>query len=157
MEKTLNLIEILKDAPIGTKLYSPMFGELTFMGIDIKSKYPIIVMDKDGEYKNFNNEGKYFIEQHNIKLSLFPSKNNRNWSEFKPKFNINILQPFDKVLGRYNNNTNWTCDFYECYSEDSREFCCIVEIYEQCIPYNDETKHLIGTSKMPPEKYITWE
>lgn len=37
---------------------------------------------------------------------LFPSKENRNWSTYNPKFNINTLEPFDKVLVRDTNNLN---------------------------------------------------
>ena len=36
-------------------------------------------------------------------------------------------------------------------------FRCLDYGYKQCVPYNDETKHLIGTTEMPPMKYITWE
>lgn len=33
-------------------------------------------------------------------------------------------------------------------------FICLTCNYSQCIPYNDETKHLIGTTEMPPKEYI---
>ena len=29
--------------------------------------------------------------------------------------------------------------------------------YDKCIPYNDETKHLLGTSDEAPEYYRYWE
>lgn len=83
MEKTLNLIEILKDVPKGTKLYSPLYGELSFIGINMDIIYPIEVNDEYGEYKSFDEEGKYFKKYHNTECILFPSKDNRDWSTFK--------------------------------------------------------------------------
>ena len=29
--------------------------------------------------------------------------------------------------------------------------------YGQCIPYNDDTKHLVGTNEEAPEYYRHWE
>ena len=164
MNENLNLVEILKDCPRGTKLYSTIHGEVEIIriinnGID---DYPISYKykDKDGDCSidNITLDGRIFAFT-NGECTLFPSKDQRDWSKFniEPKFDISTLQPFDKVLGRYNDNTKWTCDFYECYVDDLREFCCIVEVYEQCIPYNDETRHLVDTTEMPPKKYITWE
>lgn len=91
-------------------------------------------------------------------------KNGRKWDADKkelvriePKFDISTLQPFDKVLGREDDNSLWNIDFYECYNDELKCFGCAVMPYDQCIPYNDETKHLLRTTEMPPEKYITWE
>ena len=158
MEEKLDLTQILKNAPAGTKLYSPIFGELMLMGINMCSRHAIETKDSHDTYRTFDKEGKYFTTYDNAECVLFPSKDNRYWSTFNiiPKFDINTLQPFDKVLCRYNNRNNWVCDFYEYYDKNSKEFCCIVEIYNQCVPYNDETKHLLCTTEMPPEKYINW-
>jgi hypothetical protein len=77
--------------------------------------------------------------------------------KIEPKFDITTLQPFDKVLGREDDYTMWNIDFYERYNDELKCFGCAIMPYNQCVPYNDETKHLVGTTKMPPEKYITWE
>lgn len=34
MNENINLVEILKDCPKGTKLYSPLFGEVTLLAVD---------------------------------------------------------------------------------------------------------------------------
>lgn len=114
----------------------------------------IVFMDSttiDGKF-NFSSNGECI---------LFPSKDQRDWSKFniEPKFDISTFQPFDKVLARNFNNEKWHCDFFESYSEgiDYYQFKTINNCYTQCIPYNNETKHLVDTKKMPPEKYITWE
>ena len=44
MNENLNLVEILKDCPNGTKLYSSVFGEVELDHIDTScSNYPIII------------------------------------------------------------------------------------------------------------------
>lgn len=86
----INVAEKLKDCPKGTKLYSPLFGEVEFVRIEIGS---IIVkaLDNGIPYSNvtFTAEGKW----HNTEQSeclLFPSKDNRDWNKFdyriKPEY-----------------------------------------------------------------------
>lgn len=71
----------------------------------------------------------------------------------KPKYN---LQPFDKVLVRDEKCQEWDADIfsYRDSEEDDYSFHCLGgKKYDQCIPYNDETKYLLGTSYDAPEKY----
>lgn len=160
MEKTLDLTKILKDAPIGTKLYSPIFGEVTFIGINLEHVHSIEVTDEYNECRTFDKEGKYFIRHCNAECVIFPSKDNRNWRTFntKPKFDINTLKPFDKILGKDHITSKWRCDFFShIINDNSYKFVCAARNYNKCIPYNDDTKHLVGTTEMPPEKYINWE
>ena len=257
MNKTLNLVEILKDCPKGTKLYSIVHGEVEFYQIALgDTKYPICFkyVDKKGDTYMvcLTMEGKYVdVDGECI---LFPSKENRDWSKFniepemidgevyyakigyvewvyiyrknytyktqhyvavlnnylmefnnictthneniklirkateeekrlffeiiekngrkwdeekkelvkiEPKFDINTLQPFDKVLVRSINNELWLIDFFSHIIKNndipSPIFCCMCSIPQQCIPYNEETKHLVNTHAMPPKKYITWK
>jgi hypothetical protein len=166
MNKNLNLVEILKDCPKGTKLYSTIFGEVEFIEIMVNNEYPIKC-----RYKNVKNninvtfvttDGRYCFTG-NGECTLFPSKDQRDWSKFniEPKFNINTLQPFDKVLVRSANNELWLIDFFSHIIKNndipSPIFCCMSSVPQQCILYNTETEHLVGTDKMPPKKYITWE
>ena len=75
-----------------------------------------------------------------------------------PKFDIGTLQPFDKVLTRDWNDSVWRCNIYEYFKKGHRyPFITMNGVCNQCVPYNDETKHLVGTTKMPPKKYIAWE
>lgn len=75
-----------------------------------------------------------------------------------PKFDPLTLQPFDKVLVRANDRCEWTIEFFEKYvHNDYYRFHCINCTWEQCIPYSEEVKHLIGTKNNPPEYYIIWK
>ena len=83
----INVAEKLKDYPKGTKLYSPLFGEVEFVRIDMENpKFPIIVkvLDNGIPYSNvtFTAEGKWHDFEQSECL-LFPSKDNRDWNKFR--------------------------------------------------------------------------
>ena len=80
----------------------------------------------------------------------------------KSKFDPKTLQPFDKVLirrGSENYNV-WFPDFVSDppNGANNKTLCmCIGEDIAMVIPYNDETKHLVGTTDEAPEYYRYWE
>ena len=159
MNENLNLVEILKDCPKGTKLYSPIFGEVELDKIDIHSDPPIRVLCKYGK-DGFSKDGR-ICPAYNGECVLFPSKEQRDWSKFKPskpKFNPNTLQPFDKVLAR-NDMEDLSCMFFShiIKDEETYPYACGYDWFTQCIPYNDDTKHILGTNKEAPEFYRYWE
>ena len=81
MNENLNLVEILKDCPKGTKLYSTVFGEVEFDYIENDSSNPINVKSSYGIRYNFTIGGElYFI--YNGECTLFPSREQRDWSKF---------------------------------------------------------------------------
>lgn len=57
------------------------------------------------------------------------------------------LEPFQKVLARDEKAANWQIDLYSSF-DDKYEFphICLCHSYKYCIPYNDSTKRLLGTS-----------
>lgn len=71
--------------------------------------------------------------------------------EEKPKFNPSTLQDFDKVLVRDEDTNKWRLSFFDTY--EPGYFYCIDYCFKQCVPYNDETKHLKGTTEEAPEFY----
>lgn len=161
MNENLNLVEILKDCPRGTKLYSPLFGEvnLDYIDFDVK-EFPIAVKCKFG-HCYFTQTGRYNSRKEQECL-LFPSKDQRDWSKFKvkkPKFDPKTLQPFDKVLTRYSKSGNWLVQLFShtIEGELNYPYLCINNSYKYCIPYNDDTKHLVGTANEAPEYYRYWE
>ena len=87
-----NIAELLKDAPKGMKLYSSLFGEVTFVKIDKQSDYPICVTDYKGNGKSFTEFGVYFADHLDAECLLFPSKDRRTWEGWKlpvkPKFKV---------------------------------------------------------------------
>lgn len=225
--KNINLVEILRDCPDGTKLYSTLHGEVVFKYITEDHMFPILVdySDVDGNTSKtcFTKDGK-FLYSANGECVLFPSEEQRDWSKFtapwykkdksvEPKFKAGdmvrhkdtnkddvyeiskvyddsygiagfnwmilmkyqdqyelvsnkfdpkTLKPFDKVLARRGNeNYNvWFPDFISDppNSTNNKTLCmCVMEDIAMVIPYNDETKHLVGTTEEAPEYYRYWE
>ena len=62
MNENLNLVEILKDCPKGTKLYSTIFGDVKFEEINEDRLHPIIVRIGDGHTEYFTADGKNIME-----------------------------------------------------------------------------------------------
>ncbi len=157
MNEKLNLVEILKDCPSGTRLYSAVLGDVTFESITANKLHPIIIKRNNYSY-GFSADGK--MHSGLGECTLFPSKDQRDWSKFKPKqtkFDPNTLQPFDKVLVRDGKVEGWMCDIYSHKLKDDNSYMCISNEYYCCIPYNDDTKHLVGTTEEAPEFYKYWE
>ena len=163
MNENLNLVEILKDCPKGTKLYSTVFGEVEIDSIDIVSSHPICVVFPSGD-DSFTKDGKMF-DGCDGECVLFPSREQRDWSKFKPKkpkFDPKTLQPFDKVLVRDSYKGSWRCAFYSHKRESNERMYEYMTTgsslgNEYCIPYNEDTKHLLATKEEAPEFYRYWE
>ena len=161
MNENLNLIEILKDCPNGTKLYSPIYGDVELVCVlqNIGIEYPIQTKISDDAIDSFTNDGRMFAE-YKGECMLFPSREERNWSNFnhkKQKFDPKSLQSFDKVLVR-NHSERWRVQSFSNIIEDNEDYryFCINNVYRYCIPYNDDTKHLVGTTEEAPEFYRYW-
>ena len=160
MNENLNLEEILKDCPKGTKLYSTVYGEVELNRINKGEKYPIRYINSEGDELLVTPQG-LLIARFDGECTLFPSKEQRDWSKFKlkkPKFDTNTLRPFDKVLVRDCENDMWKVDFYSHKNANGEfTYVCIGSQYTYCIPYNDDTKHLVCTADEAPEYYRYWE
>ena len=163
MNENLDLTKILEGCPGGYKLYSPLFGEVEFVGI-VGYVRPIAVKVQTRAQYNFSKEGYYFDYYQDEECLLFPSKEQRDWSKFerfwdKPKverFDSKTFQPFDKVLAR-DEDCCWTADLFSHIDDSIGRVCCSWYSWKQCIPYNDETKNLVGTTDDCPEYYKWWE
>ena len=164
MNENIDLTKILKDCPKGWKLYCSIYGEVEFVCIDEYEEYPIKVMVKRKFIDAFSRKG-FIRPQYNIKGILFPSKDQIDWSKFtapwykKEKFDPNTLKPFDKVLVKLSNDDVWIADFFSYYDklEKYMKYVCVTHLAVFCIPYNDDTKHLLGTNKEAPEFYKYWD
>ena len=109
MNENLNLVEILKDCPKGTKLYLTTLGDVEFCMIDSGIR-PIWIKHKGLGDIWLTKEGKVYSTS-NGECILFPSRDQRDWSKFKvpvEKFDYSTLQPFDKVLVRDSNDFFWS-------------------------------------------------
>ena len=163
MNENLDLTKILEGCPIGTKLYSTIFGNVSLKEIVSDREYPIII-SQGIKTIPITKEGKYIL-YYDGECTLFPDKDQRDWSKFerfwdKPKverFDPKTFQPFDKVLGRDTNDNCWIALFFGHIGKGSHRAVCGYFSWTQCIPYNEETKHLVGTSDDCPEYYKWWK
>lgn len=163
MNENIDLTKILKYCPKGTKLYSPLFGEVDFQKICNDDEGAIIIT-KCALTISFTKEGFYYADEDGECL-LFPSKGQRDWSKFKApwykkdRFDPKTLRAFDKVLVKLSNDDVWDADFFSHYNplEKCMKYVCVANLAVFCIPYNDETKHLVGTTEEAPEFYRYWE
>lgn len=157
MEK-LNLVEILKNCQKGTKLYSTIYGEVELVRVIEGDNYPIRFMFKDTCERAATKEGCHLTVGKG-ECTLFPSKDQRDWSKFKVKkirFNPATLKPFDRVLVRDNYEGNWYPDLFG-YKRDDGRCLCVYSFWQYCIPFNEETEHLIGKKEEAPDFYRYWE
>ena len=165
MNENIDLTEILKDCPEGTEFYSKEFKRVFFDSISYSKKYPILVRwgdDKD-RIIGYTKRGSLFTYA-GAKCNLFPSKDQRDWSKFtasrkkKERFDPKTLQPFDKVVVRDYCDSKWTCSFFSFISSKEKfPYICLSSGWKYCIPYNDDTKHLVGTTHEVSEYYKYWE
>ena len=160
--KELNLCELLRHCPKDEQFWSPMLGDVIFYGIN-QSEGIVRVEMENGEILGINSDGTITIcGITSREIMLYPSREQRDWSKFKQKkekFDPKTLQPYDKVLVRNSHSSLWQCNFFfnirineSVYSYNSTAF-----YYAYCIPCNNETKHLAGTTEEAPEYYRYWE
>ena len=83
MKKEINIVDILKDKPNGTKLYSPIFGECTMNKTETTDE--LIRVDIPNNFHYFNSKGNFRtngIGSSDGECLLFPSNRIRDWSKF---------------------------------------------------------------------------
>lgn len=162
MNENLDLTKILEGCPKGIDFYHTVFGTVLFNSIDLDSEYPIRFIVGKNQVNSVTKSG-LALSDYKGECILFPSKDQRDWSKFerfwdkpkKEKFDVNTLQPFDKVLLRTNERNIWEPDFFGY--KDGNWIMCVTTGNVECIPYNEETKHLVGTKEDCPEYYKWWE
>ena len=178
MNENLDLTKILKGCPEGTKFYSPLFGEVRLHRIYGSYGIGMVCVRMNRLYE-FNAAGKYEMVEmgcsdsrgnyyYSDECLLFPSKDQRDWSKFErfwdnPKeeskverFNLKTLQPFDEVLVRDLICDCWNAVPFSHINFKRQAICCGIS-WEQCIPYNEETKYLVNTNEDCSEYYKWWE
>ena len=168
MNENINLCEILKDCPKGTTFYSYNYGNVEFWGITKGSSYPIVIRVKTKwgylSFVSLTKEGFTSDDYSNLNCTLVPSKDQPDWSKWqcpkpkKPKFDPKTLNPFDKVLAFF--DKIWFCDFFSHINESNAPKICGcmgTGNRSRVIPYNDDTKYLVGTKDEAPEYYRYWE
>lgn len=71
------------------------------------------------------------------------------------KFDPAILEPFAKVLVRFGDDDRWKISFFEqvVKTRNGYIYSTILGNSRQCVPYNKETRALVGTDNEVPEFY----
>ena len=164
MNENIDLTKILENCPVGWEFWSDNYGKVRFKCINKSYDRPIFVKRTDGGNAYYTKEG-WCSKDFSASCLLLPSKDCRDWSKFtapwykKEKFNPKTLKPFDKVLVRCNNSESWKVQLFSHIIEDDKicPYVCISYNYKYCIPYNNDTKHLVGTNEEAPEYYIYCE
>lgn len=99
---------------------------------------------------------RYATEEEKQQLFDALAKEGKAWDaekklivDLKPKCEF---KPFDKVLCRNSKDDTWEADFFarltrkEIDYTQSGKYLCVGDLWMYCIPYNEETAHLLGTT-----------
>ena len=163
MNENIDLTKILKNCPKGTELWSDNYGYVKFMKVGKEwDDHPIEVEIANGLLAHYTEEG-WWQKNFPANCLLWPSRDCRDWSNFsapwykKDKFDPKTLNVYDKVLVSDTDGGRWNINIFSHIVNGAYPYRCIVEFYKRCIPYNEETKHLVGTKEKAPEYYRYWE
>ena len=161
--KELNLCEILKNCPEGTELWSDNYGLVKFVNVSTEWDTPIRVELINGFIARYTEEG-WCDKRFPANCLLWPSRDCRDWSKFtapwlkKERFDPKTLRAFDRVLVKDSESLTWKINLFSHINNKAEyPYCCLLSFYKYCIPYNDETKHLVETRDEAPEYYRYWE
>lgn len=148
MEKKINIAEILRDMPKGTKLYSPLFGKCELVGTYTDEDGDFILVEcgcQDEELrKTFSSNGRYFEWYQDAECLLFPSAKMRDWGKFFKRGDI-VYNPHSQMYAVFEcwanddyTEFNTTINYYKDHTFGEEEVCdteCFVKA-------NDEQKTL---------------
>lgn len=137
METKLNIAEILKNKPKGTKLYTDTFGEVSIEDIDTEEELGITLLCKDGDNLSFYNDGRYSTYGEPI---LVPSRAMRDWSKFQWKKGDALIDNYRKRKVFFYNWIN------NSYTKFVGRYCILTET-ENGEPYaHDEGTSIFNTN-----------
>lgn len=160
MENKINIAEILRDMPKGTKLYSPLFGECELIGVD-NSKYPIAIKAQriDGAIsKGILKDGRYFDGYEDAEYSLYPSARMRNWNKFFKRGDVvvneysGLITVFDGWANDDYTKFNTTIDYYKISDSWGKEDIYCTGIYRKATD-EERAKFIAAAEKHYGGKY----
>ena len=139
-----SFIEIFKYHKKNGDLYDYASLSTKSQTIDICGKYPIS-KDEIVEIR---------LATDSEKRQLFEAlaKENKVWNaEKKQVVDLKIkwmaLKPFDKVITRVDVNSIWTANIFSHVDQHGKYVTIgCISGYHYCLPYNEETAHLLGTT-----------
>lgn len=122
MKEKINIAEILRDKPVNTKLYSPLFSEVFFSHVSGGG----IAVEHNGGTSLFFSSGKFY-DYDGAEPLLFPSKEMRDWSKFAWKKNDILV-----------NSSGFKLFFDRWANDDYTRFFGKVNILEDSFSYETE-------------------
>lgn len=179
MENKINIAEILRDIPKGTRLsrlYSPIFGEcnLDEVRTSDREKYPIILLNSADALVSFTKNGHYVDGFEDAECLLFPSAKMRCWDKFFKRGDI-VYNPhsqmyavfkcwasddyteFNTAINYYANDCSFgegeVCDT-ECFANaNDAQKALFIAAAEKCYSgkYNPETLHVDPVKVVEPK------
>ena len=154
---SLTRCEFLRIGYVGKRCLSIWHEFLEEYGLHIgMTVREILQYEPDGIIQFYLESGKIhskFIEPFNCN----PESNIDR--EQRQKFDPKTLNHYDKVVVRDSQHGSWFCKFFSHIEKLSKfyKYATTDGLYRYCIPYNDDTKHLVGTTEEAPEFYRYWE
>jgi hypothetical protein len=142
------------EAKVLEKLIEPKFKVGDRIKSVISSSYYTVVDIKNNNYFIQSDSEKYPY-QVSFELEI-------NYELVPTKFDINTLVPFEsRVLVRDCNCHAWEGEIFTRCTNKSFNNCNFVTLggqrWKQCIPYNDDTKYLLGTTNDCNDYYKNWK
>ena len=127
-------------------------GYYSFISLDLNATKALNIGCRTSFFKDDLNAIRLATEEEKQQLFEALAKENKVWNaEKKQVVDLKIkwmaLKPFDKVITRVDVNAIWTANIFS-HMNSYGEYVAIgcVGGYHYCLPYNDETTHLIGTT-----------
>lgn len=131
MENKINIAEILRDMPKGTKLYSPLFGECNLDNVCTSDRktYPITLLTYADTLVSFTKNGHYVDGFEDAECSLFPSAKMRCWDKFFKRGDI-VYNPHSQMYAVFEcwanddyTEFNTTINYYKDHTFGEEEVC----------------------------------
>lgn len=95
-------------------------------------------------------EYRFATEEEKQQLFDALAKEGKHWDaekkmivDLKPKVEF---KPFDKVVVRDKEDLVWFADLFSHIDKENNRFACVGNFWNVCLPYNEETAKLIGTT-----------
>ena len=161
MENKINIAEILRDMPKGTKLYSPLFGKCEYIAV-VGDKRPINIRTSnttDMQYEALTEYGCYFSDFEDTDTVLFPSAKMRDWSKFFKHGDI-VYNPHSQMYAVFEcwanddyTEFNTTINYYKDHTFGKEEVCdteCFVKANDK-----QKTLFIAAAEKYYDGKYNT--
>ena len=138
----INLVSILKHCPKGTKLYSPIFGEVTLYSVNNRI-IDVIATNYNDEptHIEFSRLGRLILGYSNAECVLFPSKDQRDWSRFQiPAKRGDIMMFIDKSAVFIVDTKKDTYTYTIAYAGNNTGFKIGEHIFRSYIPASEDMK-----------------